>query len=125
MLSFEAAAKSNLTGTIFTWAYSHPCFTPILERIETIISSHRGQILFVFLHCSQIILEERVTGIDRKQKGKIYTVEKLRRQQIAKNHVEIPGKNSLVIDNSYLQPEKCADKIVSHFKLPRVNYYAM
>lgn len=115
MLAFEHAAKADVAGVIFTWAYSHPDCAPQLEKIEKIINSHGGKLHLVYLHCSQAELETRVLKSDRIARGKVSTIEHLHLQQKRKNHMAMPGRESLVIDNTGLSAEQTAEVIAGHF----------
>jgi chloramphenicol 3-O-phosphotransferase len=117
LLVFESAAKNKLPGVIFTWAYSHPGFQPQLDRLLESMKPYDVEVHYVYVSCSQEMLEQRVQSSARFEAGKISTVEKLREQQKIKNHAEIPNTDSLVIDNTNLPPDKAADMIVREFKL--------
>ena len=114
---FEAAAKHKKPGVVFTWAYSHPDFQPLLDRLLATLATYDVEVMFVHTTCSQAELERRVTSPERKEAEKAYTVEALHRQQAAKNHVEIPGTNSLVLDTTELSPMDAAQRILDHFDL--------
>lgn len=116
-LVFDCAARRDVSGMIFTWAYSHPDFQPYLDRIRKIIEKYDGEIHFVFVSCSMEELKRRVVQKDREVVGKINTVEALERQMNKKNHQVIPDTESLVIDNTNLSPQVVAEQIVSHFEL--------
>ncbi len=116
-LMFDEISKSRIPGVVFTWAYSHPEFQPQLAKIRDIIGKNNGTIHFVYLQCTEEELYKRVVSPDRTEKGKIDTTEKLERQRARKNHAEIPGTNSFVIDNTDLSPTDAARNIASHFAL--------
>jgi chloramphenicol 3-O-phosphotransferase len=117
LLVFESAAKNSLPGIIFTWAYSHPDFQPLLNRLLVSIKPYNVDVHYVYVSCSQEMLEQRVVSQDRLKIGKISTIEGLHKQQIAKNHVEIPNTASLILDNTDMPPDEAADMIISEFKL--------
>ncbi|MBU0661005.1 ATP-binding protein [Patescibacteria group bacterium] len=114
-LVFETAAKSQIDGLIFTWAYSHPDFLPYLKNIQAIMEKYDGEIHYVFLSCPIDVLEKRVIQDDRAPVGKIATVEKLRSQMKAKNHVVIPGTNTFVIESGNISPEAAVEQIIRHY----------
>lgn len=116
-LVFEQAARYEMPGLIFTWAYSHPDFKPYLDRIKAIMTRYNGVIHYVYITCSEEALSRRVTNADRKAAGKIHTVDALERQRTKKNHVVIPDTDSLVIDNTDLSPQEAAHRIITHFRL--------
>ncbi|MEM7128862.1 MAG: hypothetical protein AAF702_21185 [Chloroflexota bacterium] len=114
---FEHAAKWNIPGLIFTWAYSHPDFLPYLERIQTAIDTYGGEIYYVYIHCSYEELKRRVIEADRADVGKINSVAELKRQRELKNHQPIPDTDSLMIDNTSLSPDAVIEKIINHYAL--------
>jgi shikimate kinase len=117
MLVFEYAARSNIPGLIFTWAYSHPDFLPYLNRVRTMIKRYQGEICYVFVSCSVDELKRRVLQPDRSMLGKISSVDDLERQLHKKNHQVIPDTDTLVIDNTDLSPEQVVRKIMMHYHL--------
>ena len=117
LLVFETAAKHKTDGIIFTWAYSHPDFQPLLDRLYRKLEPYNVDYHFVHLSCSQHALEKRVVNEDRKNADKVHTIEGLYKQQSAKNHVVIPGTNSMEIDNTELQPGEVADMIIEKLSL--------
>ena len=119
-LIFERAAQQNISGLIFTWAYSHPDFQPYLQRITDIMDRYKADMHFVYVSCSDDALKKRVIQEDRGQVGKINSVAELERQRNLKNHQVIPNSASLEIDNTDLSPEDAALQIMTHFKLNAV-----
>ncbi|MGB1251112.1 MAG: AAA family ATPase [Candidatus Promineifilaceae bacterium] len=115
---FEYAAKAQLDGLIFTWAFSYPDFLPHLERIQAIVSRFQRELCLVYLSCTHEERLRRITAEERKLAGKIHTVEELNRQATKKNYHPVP--NSLEIDNTNLSPQQVADLIIQHFTLAHV-----
>ncbi len=111
---FESAAKNNQPGLIFTWAYSHPDFQPLLNRLLETVAPYDVDAHYVHIKCSQAELETRVTNQSRVNLGKVHTLEALHRQQSVKNHVEIPNTNSLVINNTDITPSDAANIILEN-----------
>lgn len=116
-LVFEHAARSDIPGLIFTWAYSHPDFQPYLDRIQAIIDRYHGEIHLVYLSCALEELKRRVVQQDRQQAGKLNTVAGLEKERTLKNHQVIPNSGSLEIDNTDLSPRDTANRIIAHFEL--------
>jgi chloramphenicol 3-O-phosphotransferase len=117
LLVFETAAQKNVPGLIFTWAYSHPDFQPLLDRLLRTLKPYEVETQFVYLKCSQVALESRVQSVDRIIAGKIHTIDQLHKQQQRKHHAEIPGTDSLVIDNTNLSPPEAATLIAEKLTL--------
>jgi chloramphenicol 3-O-phosphotransferase len=119
LLVFESAAVNNLPGIIFTWAYSHPDFQPLLDRLLETMKPYNVEVHYVFVSCSQEMLEKRVVSPERLEAGKISSIENLHKQQKAKNHVEIPNTDSLSLDSTTISPTESADRIIREFELER------
>ncbi|KAA3655119.1 MAG: hypothetical protein DWQ04_33675 [Chloroflexi bacterium] len=117
ILALEHAARGNIPGVIFTWAYSHPDFQPYLNRLRELCAKHNIEISYVHVSCSINELKKRVLQSDRKAVGKINTVEALERQLEHKNHQVIPDTDSLIIDNTALSPQDAAKHILEHLKI--------
>lgn len=112
---FEAAAKNNL-NLVFTMAHEkvHDSF---VRKIIKIIEKYHGKILFVQLFCAKEKLYQRVTKKSRKQFGKTKTVKGVK-DFLKRNKLEaIPYKKSLILDNTFLSPRKCAEKIKKYYKI--------
>jgi chloramphenicol 3-O-phosphotransferase len=117
LLVFESAAKNELPGIIFTWAYSHPDFQPQLDRLLRSLERYNVEVHYVHVRCSQEMLERRVVSPGRSETGKISTIESLHKQQAVKNHAEIPNTDSLLLDNTNMPPDEAANMIIRAFKL--------
>ncbi|WP_420641171.1 AAA family ATPase [Candidatus Leptofilum sp.] len=117
ILALEHAAKGNISGVIFTWAYSHPDFQPYLYRLRELCKKHDVETWYVHVFCSREELKKRVLQNDRKAVGKINTIEALERQLAQKNHQVIPDTDSLIIDNTTLSPQDAARIILEHFEI--------
>jgi shikimate kinase len=117
LLVFEHAARANVPGLIFTWAYSHPDFLPYLKRIQSAMAHYPVDICYVFVSCAVEELKRRVLQQDRSLVGKINSVEALERQWGRKNYQAIPGTDTLVIDNTSLPPEEVVRQIIAHYQL--------
>ena len=48
LLVLEAAAKNNSPGLVFTWAYSHPDFQPLLDRIIATMKPYQVDVHYVY-----------------------------------------------------------------------------
>jgi hypothetical protein len=73
------------------------------------------------LYCEKDELERRVVLESRKAYGKLVDREILKDLQEKYNlQSEIPGRESLSIDNTQLAPEEVLEKISSHYGLKAV-----
>ena len=121
MQAFETAAKGNLAGVIFTFAFAYPLDTFFVEDVKAIVEENGGAVCFVQLICAREELERRVLNESRQKFKKINTVEKLR--ELLNRHdlfTPIPYEESLTIDTQVTPPRDAAQKIVEHYDLPTV-----
>ncbi|MBN1267321.1 MAG: AAA family ATPase [Anaerolineales bacterium] len=117
ILALEHAARANIPGVIFIWAYSHPDFLPYLKRLWVLCEKENIEISYVHVSCAMDELKKRVLKSDRKGFGKINTIEGLERLLAKKNHQVIPDTDSLVIDNTNISPQDAAELILEHIKI--------
>jgi AAA domain len=73
---FAAAARANINGLIFTTVYGRDR-EPFIARCVEVVESFGGEVCFVHLYCHAETLRQRVVREDRKQYGKITSVELL------------------------------------------------
>ena len=118
LATFEAAARENVPGLVFTFVYSAPEDDEFVGRIVQVVEAHGGQAVFVRLSCDQATLERRVLGEERKRFGKIASVPALRGAlRRWKLDATMPFGESLEIDNSSLPAGEAARRIAKHFAL--------
>ncbi len=115
---FKSAARENLPGIVFTWAYSHPDMYPLLDQLLKAIQTYEVEVHYVHISCSQDALEQRVVSEDRKAADKACTIEALHRIQRVKNHQPIPDSNSFLVDSTDLPATDAARMIIDKFGLP-------
>jgi len=115
----KEAAKNNKNGLIFTFVYGRfPHDGLFIHRLVRAVERHRGEVCFVRLYCEGAVLEQRVVSPLRKAYAKITTVELLREVLKGCNLLSVlPGRDSLNIDNSYLNPSEVVRKIIAHYGL--------
>lgn len=117
---FEEAAAAGVS-LIFTFVYAHPQDVPFVEKICGAVERHGGEVCLVQLTCDKNALERRVTDEARRRRGKLSTLELLR--EVAGRYdlfSAVPGRESLLIDNTDLAPEEAARRVVEHYGLERV-----
>lgn len=93
-----------------------------IGRISTLyLGCVGGELLLVRLYCEKDELERRVVLESRKAYGTLVDREILKDLQEKYNlQSEIPGRESLSIDNTHLAPEEVLEKISSHYGLKTV-----
>lgn len=117
----EEAARQRVGGVLFTFVYAHPQDVPFVEKICGAVERHGGEVCLVQLTCDKNALERRVTDEARRRRGKLSTLELLR--EVAGRYdlfSAVPGRESLLIDNTDLAPEEAARRVVEHYGLERV-----
>jgi hypothetical protein len=119
LATFEAAARENLPGLVFTFGYASPEDDAFVERMIQAIERHGGEVALVRLYCDTATLEQRVLADDRQRFGKITNVQALRGALARWNFAAaIRVCETLEIDNSALEAEAVARHIAAHYSLP-------
>ncbi|WP_424930010.1 AAA family ATPase [Amaricoccus tamworthensis] len=78
LTTLRAAVRAGMPRLIMTAAYSHPDDLPLYEDYERVVQEGGGRVVPVYLSCSEATLMERVVSEDRRRRGKLSTVERLR-----------------------------------------------
>ncbi len=110
-----AAAKNGVPLVIFTFCYSDPTDLRFFEDFESLILRTHGELLPVFLHCSEFEIARRIGNPDRIQRGKTSSVEGLRQFRIRYNDAPVPRANCFKMDSGAKPPEEAAREIIRHF----------
>jgi DNA polymerase III delta prime subunit len=118
----QVLAEAAIQGTdlILTNVYYHPEDDERVTRYFRAVELNGGHVRPVQLRCEPPIIEARVEAAGRAEMGKIATVAGLRR--LFEEHdllKPVPGRESLTIDNTHLDPAEVAARIVAHYKLRR------
>ena len=74
---FVAAAKTNVSGVIFTVCYSHPDDDKFVKEVIKKVENHGGQVHFVQLICDKTQLNKRVTHASRENFDKTKVLKKV------------------------------------------------
>ncbi|NCN52567.1 AAA family ATPase [Candidatus Parcubacteria bacterium] len=116
----EMALQENVSGIIMTGAHAHNYLYPNGEsdewyatRLEEITQKNGGEFYGVNLTTSNETLLQRVTESNRKEWGKISTIEILKDSLAKYDYFKTaPLQNNLIIDNTDVSPEEVAKKII-------------
>ena len=114
---FEEAAAAAVS-LVFTFVYSHPDDAAYIERTCGLFESQGGRALPVRLFCSREELERRVTRPERARARKLASPDTLR--DLIERHelfAPVPGRESLEIDNTGVEPAEVARLVVAHYRL--------
>ena len=123
---FAAAARANINGLIFTTVYGRDR-EPFIARCVEVVESFRGEVCFVHLYCHVETLRQRVVREDRKQYGKITSVELLNetlRDREPQSLFEAATRwESLSLNTDVLHPVEAAQQVIVHYRLPTKHHY--
>jgi hypothetical protein len=114
----ESAAKEDIS-LIYTAAYTQPDDIAHFERRKELIERYDGTVMLIKLTCARPVLEGRVEAESRRALRKLSDLGAWRSWIEGKDiDLLIPGRDSLVIDNTDLSPEEVAMRIIRHYALP-------
>jgi len=118
----EEAARSNMSGVIFTMCYDPNEDEKTLSQMITLVESSGGLVHLVQLTCPEAVLFERIGNESRKPHDKIITQEKLR-MFLDAYELFMPYKlrNSLTIDTSIFSVVQSVETILSALGLMQNN----
>jgi hypothetical protein len=114
-----AAAEHGVPLIATTYCYSDPEDLPLFEQFEGALKRHGGELLPVFLYCSEEEAARRVGNADRAERKKIASVEALSSFRARWNIAPVPRNNCLALDTEMRSPEATAHEIIRHFALAR------
>ena len=78
---------------------------------------HGGEVMPASLHCSDEEIERRIGAADRAERGKITSMEGLRRFRMAYNDSPVPRAGCIMLDTAVRPAEAAAQEIVRYFGL--------
>jgi AAA domain len=122
---FAEAARANIDGMLFTMVYrrdQEPCIARCVEIVERC----GGNVCFVHVYCRAKTVRQRVVREDRKQHGKITSVEQLNELL---SHWEPQSTfeaatqwDSLSLNTDVLGPVEAAQQVMAHYRLPPASH---
>lgn len=113
----DAAAEHGIPLVVATYCYVEPDDRPAFEQFEAIIRRHGGELLPVFLHCSEAEAFRRVGNADRAERRKITSAQGLADFVGQFNIVPVPRTDCLMLDTEVRTADATAREIVRHFRL--------
>jgi tRNA uridine 5-carbamoylmethylation protein Kti12 len=118
---FAEAAQAHLDGSILTMVYGRNREQFIARCVE-IVKSYGGEVCLVHVHCHAETLRQRVVREDRKQHGKIASVELLNKF-LSDLESQLPFEaatrwDSLSPNTDILSPVEAAKQVITHYRLP-------
>ena len=115
--ALDAASQHGVALAVMTNCYSDPEDLPQFERIEASMLRNGGELLPVFLHCSEDEIIRRVGNTDRVERQKITSKEGLDRFIASYNISPVPRGSCISLDTTTRSPEETALDIIRHFGL--------
>jgi hypothetical protein len=117
---FAEAVRAHIDGLIFTMVYGRDR-EPFIARCVDIVERFGGEVCFVRLYCPVETLRQRVVGEDRKQHGKITSVELLNKT-LSHREPQSPFEaatqwDSLSLNTDVLPPVEAAQHVIAHYRL--------
>jgi len=123
---FAEAAQAHLDGLIFTTVYGRGYREQFIARCRDVVAPFGGEVCFVHVYCQAETLRQRVVREDRKQYGKITSVELL---NDTLRHGEPQALfeagtlwASLSLNTDVLRPVEAAHQVIAHYRLPTPQY---
>jgi hypothetical protein len=117
LTAIEAAAQYNVPLLVSTFCYSAPEDLPQFEKFEDIVTKNGGQVLPVFLKCSETEITKRISNPDRVERKKIVSEQTLKDFLGKYNIAPVPRSNCLILDSTDVPAIETAQKIIKHFRL--------
>ena len=115
------AARENV-DLIHTFCYAKGDDDEYIKKIAAAAEDNGGEVLFVLLVCDKVEIEKRITEASRTGFRKMSSVESVR--DIFEKYdlfSPVPERESLLIDNTSVQPKQAARQIIEHFGLNHLN----
>jgi hypothetical protein len=116
--ALEAASQHGFPLVVATFCYSEPEDRPQFEKFETIAQRDGGELLPVFLHCSEDEIARRIGKLDRAERRKITSMAGLNGFRATGYHDSpVPRTNCIRLDTAATSADVTAQEIVRHFEL--------
>jgi hypothetical protein len=120
LIRIETIAEAARVGRdlIFTFCYAKDLDDAYVASLIRAVEENGGEVCSVLLTAAESELEKRVTARSRRKHGKVKTTEFLRKFFVQYElFAPLNDRESLVLDNTSLQPEAAARAITEHFGL--------
>src|SRR5262249_28884952 len=123
---FAEAAQAHLDGLIFTTVYGRGYREQFIARCIEVVAPFGGEVCFVHVHCQAETLRQRVVREDRKQYGKITSVELLN-ETLSNWEPQAVFEAGIMWDRlgcnmDVLRPVEAAQQVIAHYHLPTTQH---
>ena len=124
---FAAAAQAHLDGLTFTTVYGRDHREQFIARCMEVVEPCGGEVCFVHVYCQAETLRQRVVREDRKQYGKITSVDLLN-ETLHKGESQALFEAgtlwvSLSLNTDVLRPVEAAQQVIAHYRLPTKQHH--
>ena len=123
---FAEAARAHIDGLIFTMVYRRDQ-EPCIARSVEIVERFEGAVCLVHVYCHAETVRQRVVREDRKQYGKITSVERLNellsRWESQSTFEAATRWDSLSLNTDVLSPIEAAQQVMTHYHLPTSHHH--
>jgi hypothetical protein len=122
---FAETARAHIEGLLFTMVYRRDQ-EPWIARCVEIVERFGGNVCFVHVYCQAETMRQRVVREDRKQHGKITSVEQLNEllsHWEPQSTFEAAAQwDSLSLNTDILRPVDAAQEVIAHYRLPTAHH---
>ena len=115
------AAKEQVPGLIFTFSPEKTVRAEFIKELVGSVERAGGQVLFIQLTCPLEELEKRIENPSRAEWRKLRSRSLFRQLREEEAHAFMPLPAALTLDTSQFTPTDAAERIVSHFRLTKLN----
>jgi chloramphenicol 3-O-phosphotransferase len=117
LAALEAAAQHGVPLVVITFCYSDPTDLPQFEEFERLVLGAGGELLLVFLHCSDEEIARQIGNADRVERRKTSSMEALNAFRAIYNDAPVPRDKCFKIDTGARSAEATTLEIARHFGL--------
>jgi chloramphenicol 3-O-phosphotransferase len=117
LAAIAAAARQDVPLIAMTFCYSHPNDLRYFEQFESLMREERGELLPVYLHCSDQEIARRIGNADRIERRKTSSMQALTSFRRTYNDAPVPSADCLRLDTETATAEATAREIIRRFHL--------
>ena len=117
--ALELAARHDVPLVVMTFCYSEPTDHPSFEQFEALMQRNGGELLPVFLYCSEQEIARRIANPDRVARRKTASMEALNSFRLVYNDAPVPRANCLKLNSEVRSAASTAEEIIRNFGLTR------
>jgi hypothetical protein len=117
--ALNAAARQDIPLVVMTFCYSEPADRPYFEQFDALMRRSGGELLPVFLYCSDEEIARRISNPDRIERKKTASMEALNSFRLVYNDAPVPRENCLRLNSETAAAHLTAEEIIRHFGLKR------